>query len=170
MTIVTTLPAPAPATPGGGATSTPSKELPEDEWSPVEREAPKPVDPGPLIPFKRRDPNVEQNERVWKEAQEVLKGERKKEAEARGRGHGQSFNDWFYKKIDSGVEEVAKKFRIPEKLRPLLKQAVRAGLEKGTAAAIDGVLNQTGLSDNEKEAVRKAIEEAIKTKPPVKPK
>ena len=94
---------------------------------------------------------------VQEEREKERKEQRKREAEARG----QSLNDWFYKKVDDGVEAVAKKFRIPEKLRPLLKKAVRAGIEKGAEAGIDGVLDQTGLSDNEKEAVKKAIEATV---------
>jgi hypothetical protein len=158
VTIVATLPAAAPATPGGGATSTPTKELPKDEWSPPEPEGPKPFPFPPRIEIEP-ETNFERNERIWKEAQKI-KEQRKREAEARGN----SVNDWFYKKVDDGVEAVAKKFRIPEKLRPLLKKAVRAGIEKGTEAAIDGILDQTGLSDNEKEAVKKGIEATVEQK------
>jgi outer membrane protein OmpA-like peptidoglycan-associated protein len=165
VTIVATLPAAAPAKPAGGATSTPSKELPKDEWSPIEPEGPKPFPFPPKIPYRPETPR-ELGERMMREAAEAEKI-RKERAAQKG---GQSLNDWFYKKVDDGVEKVAEKFRIPEKLRPYLKKAVRAGIEKGVEAAVDEILDQTPLSDNEKEAAKKALEALSETEPPVNPR
>jgi len=157
VTIVATLPATS-AKPGAGATSTPSKELPEDEWSPLEPEKAKPFDLWPRIPYRPETPR-EMGERMMREAKEAERIRKEREAQK-----GQSLNDWFYKKVDDAVDDVAKKLRIPEKWRPYLRDAVRAGIEKGTEAAVDGVLDQTGLGDEEKEAIKKAIEATTKTK------
>lgn len=165
VTIVATLPATAPAKPGGGATSTPGKELPADEFSPVEQEGPKPFPFPPKIPYRPETPR-ELGERMMREAAEAEKI-RKERAAQKG---GQSLNDWFYKKVDDGVEKVAEKFRIPEKLRPYLKKAVRAGIEKGVEAAVDEILDQTPLSDNDKEAAKKALEALSEMERPVNPR
>lgn len=158
VTIVASLPAAAPAKPGGGATSTPGKELPEDEWSPIEPEEAKPFPFPPRIPY-RPETSRERGERMMREAAEAEKI-RKERAEQKG----QSLNDLFFKKVDDVVDNVTKKLRIPEKWRPYVRDAVRAGIEKGTEAAVDAVLDQTGLGSEEKEAIKKAIEATSKTK------
>ncbi len=158
VTIVVSLPAPAPAKPAGGATSTPAKELPKDEWSPVEPEAPKPSDSQPLGPrrTKSREESAAENMGAANEARKITE-----EIQAQ---KSVSLNDWLFRKVDDVVNDVAKTIRIPEKWRPYVRDAVRAGIEKGTEAAVDAVLNQTGLSANETEAIKKAIEAASKTK------
>ena len=75
-----------------------------------------------------------------------------------------SLNELVFKKVDDAVDAVAKKLRIPEKWRPYLKDAVRAGIEKGTEAAVDGILDQTPLGAEEKAAIKAAIEASSKTK------
>ena len=158
VTIVATLPA-APAKPAGGTTPGPTKELPEDEFSPVEPEGPKPIDLRPRIPYRPETPR-EMGERMMREAAEAEKIRKEREAQKRL----PSLNEFIFKKVDDAVDVVAKKLKIPEKWRPYLKDAVRAGIEKGTEAAVDGVLDQTGLGSEEKEAIKKAIEAASKTK------
>lgn len=159
VTIVCSLPAAAPAKPGGGATSTPSKELPDDQFSPVEPEGPKPLDLRPRIPYRPETPR-EMGERMMREAAEAEKI-KKERAEQKG----QSFNDWFNKKVDDAVDKAAKKLNIPEKLRPYLKKAVRAGIEKGIETAIDEMLDQTTLSDQEKEMIKKGVEAVRELEP-----
>ena len=99
-------------------------------------------------------------ERMMREAAEAEKIRKEREAQKRL----PSLNEFIFKKVDDAVDVVAKKLKIPEKWRPYLKDAVRAGIEKGTEAAVDGVLDQTGLGSEEKEAIKKAIEAASKTK------
>ncbi|HEU4511084.1 MAG TPA: DUF4157 domain-containing protein [Pyrinomonadaceae bacterium] len=165
VTIVASLPAAAPAKPGGGATSTPGKELPEDQWSPLEPEGPKPFPFPPKIPYGPETPR-ERGERMMREAAEAERI-RKERAEQKG---GQSFNDWFNKKVDDAVDKAAKKLNIPEKLRPYIKKAVRAGIDKGIETAVDEVLDQTSLSDQEKEMIKKGVEAVREYEPKLNPR
>ena len=158
VTIVTTLPATS-AKPAGEAAPKPSKALPEDEWSPLEPEGPKPLDLRPKIPYRPETPR-ELGERMMREAAEAEKIRKEREAQ---KGLP-SLNELVFKKVDDAVDAVAKKLRIPEKWRPYLKDAVRAGIEKGTEAAVDGILDQTPLGDEEKAAIKAAIEASSKTK------
>ena len=158
VTIVATLPVTS-VKPDGGPASTPSKELPEDQWSPPEPEGPKPLDLRPKIPWRPETPR-ELGERMMREAKEAEKIRKEREAQKAL----PSLNEFLFKKVDDAVDAVAKKLRIPEKWRPYLRDAVRAGIEKGTEAAVDAVLDQTPLGDEEKEAIKAAIEATSKTK------
>ena len=59
----------------------------------------------------------------------------------------------------------AKKAGVPEKYIPYLQDGARALIEKGSETVLDKALDQTGLNDTEKKALKAAIEAAAKTKP-----
>jgi outer membrane protein OmpA-like peptidoglycan-associated protein len=132
----------------------------------AEEEKKKPFQPFPL-PKPEFDIRPETDEerinremkRAMKEADEKKwRGEDKKPS-------GQSFNEQFWKAVDKVVDDTTKKLGVPEKLRPYIKDGAHALIEKGTETVLDKALDQTSLNANEKEAVKKAIEAASKTKP-----
>jgi hypothetical protein len=137
--------------------------LPTTISQPAEEEKKKPIR---LFPTPEIDPRPETDEermnrelkRAMKEADEKKwKGEQKKTG-------GQSFNEKFWEGVDKVVDDAAEKLGVPPKLRPYLKDGAHALIEKGTETALDKALDQTQLNANEKEALKKAIEAASKTK------
>jgi len=79
---------------------------------------------------------------------------------------GQSVSDAVWKRVDSFIDDATKKLKVPEKLRPLIKDGAHALIEKGVTATLDAALDQTPMTAEEKEAFKKALEAAAKTKPP----
>ena len=132
-----------------------------------EEEKKKPFQPFPL-PKPEFDLRPETDEeRLNRELKRAMKeaDEKKWRGEEKKPG-GQSFNEQFWKVVDKVVDDTTKKLGVPEKLRPYIKDGAHALIEKGTTTVLDKALDQTSLNANEKEAVKKAIEAAAKTKPP----
>ena len=131
---------------------------------PAEEEKKKPIKlfPDPIIDVKP-ETDEERLDRMLKDA--IKEAEEKKRRGDDKQSEGKSFNDKFWEAFDKAVDDATKKLGVPEKLRPYVKDAARAAVEKGADAALDKALDQTPLSDTEKAALKAAIEAASKTKP-----
>jgi outer membrane protein OmpA-like peptidoglycan-associated protein len=68
-----------------------------------------------------------------------------------------ALSEMVREKFDEGIEDILRKAKVPPELRGLVKDGAHALIEKGTEKALDAALGQTGLNDNEKEAVKAAI-------------
>jgi outer membrane protein OmpA-like peptidoglycan-associated protein len=99
--------------------------------------------------------------RMMREAAEAEKARAAQKAAGR-----QSVSDAVWKRVDSFIDDATKKLKVPEKLRPLIKDGAHALIEKGVTATLDAALDQTPMTAEEKEAFKKALEAAAKTKPP----
>jgi outer membrane protein OmpA-like peptidoglycan-associated protein len=139
--------------------------VPSVAAKPAEEEKKKPIKlfPDPIIDAKP-ETDQERLDRMLKEA--IKEAEEKKRRGEEKKPEGKSFNDLLWKKFDKAVDDATKKLNVPEKLRPYIKDAARAAVQKGTEAAIDAALDQFQLSENDKEAIKAAIEAAAKMKPP----
>jgi outer membrane protein OmpA-like peptidoglycan-associated protein len=122
----------------------------------------KPIKLFPEIDLTKPETPAEMGARMMREAAEA---EKARAAQKKAAG-GQSVNDLVWKKVDSVVDDLSKKLKIPEELRPYVKDGAHALIEKGVSTALDKALDQTPLNSNEKEAFKKALEAAAKTEPP----
>jgi hypothetical protein len=95
---------------------------------------------------------------------EAAEAEKARAAQKKAAG-GQSVNDLVWKKVDSVVDDINKKLKIPESLRPYVKDGAHALIEKGVSNALDSALDKAGLNSTQKDAVKKALEAAAKTEP-----
>jgi hypothetical protein len=136
--------------------------LPTTSAKPAPEEKKKPIKLFPEFEFKP-ETDKERLDRQLKEA--IKEAEEKKRKGDEKKPGGQSLNEKIWEAVDKVVDDTAKKLGVPEKLRPYLKDGARALVEKGSEAALDEVLKQTPLNENEKEGLKKAIEAAAKTKP-----
>lgn len=75
-----------------------------------------------------------------------------------------SFSEMFWKKVDEGLDDILRKAKVPPQYRGLLKDGAHMLIEKGAEKALDASLDQTGLSDKEKEAIKAAIKALGETK------
>ena len=92
--------------------------------------------------------------------------EAEKARAAQKQATGQSVNDLVWKKVDSVVDDLNKKLKIPEALQPYVKDGAHALIEKGVSTALDSALDQAGLNSTQKDAVKKALEAAAKSELP----
>jgi outer membrane protein OmpA-like peptidoglycan-associated protein len=123
---------------------------------------PKPIKLFPEIDLTKPETPEEMGKRMMKEAAEAEKArEAQKKAAA-----GQSVNDVFWKKVDDTVDSLSAKLKIPEALRPYVKDGAHALIEKGVSTGLDSALDQAGLNATQKEAFKKALEAASKTNIP----
>ncbi len=74
-----------------------------------------------------------------------------------------SLNELLWKKFDDSVDSAMRKLNVPKKLRPWIKKGARKAIEKGAETILDHALDQSGLNDTEKKAIKKAVEAAGKT-------
>jgi len=76
-----------------------------------------------------------------------------------------SLSEMVWKKIDDGLDDILRKAKVLPKYRGLVRDGAHTLIEKGLEKALDASLDQTGLSDKEKEAIKaaiKALPETIK--------
>ncbi len=132
---------------------------PADQFDKPEKA--KPIKLFPEIDLTKPETPAEMGKRMMKEAAEA---ERAREAQKKATGS--SINDLVWKKVDSAVDDLNKKLKIPEALRPYVKDGAHALIEKGVSTALDSALDQAGVSAADKEMVKKILEAAAKTEPP----
>lgn len=75
-----------------------------------------------------------------------------------------SLSEMAREKFDDAVEDILRKAGIPRNYREPIKKAARDLVEKGLEKALDAALDQTGLSDKGKKAIKKAIRAASEIK------
>jgi outer membrane protein OmpA-like peptidoglycan-associated protein len=75
-----------------------------------------------------------------------------------------SLSEMVWGKIDEGIDDILRKARVPKKYRGLVKDGARVLIEKGAEKTLDAALDQTRLSEKEKEVVKAAIKALVQTK------
>jgi outer membrane protein OmpA-like peptidoglycan-associated protein len=75
-----------------------------------------------------------------------------------------SLSDEFWKVVDQAVDDVTRKVGVPKKYRGLIRDGAHAAIEKGLESALDKALGEAKLDTNQKDAIKKAVEAATKTK------
>jgi outer membrane protein OmpA-like peptidoglycan-associated protein len=116
----------------------------------------------PIVPTPKPETPEEMGARMMREAEEAEKAR----AAQKKAAAGQSVNDVFWKKVDDTVDSLSAKLKIPEALRPYVKDGAHALIEKGVSTGLDNALDQAGLDATQKEAFKKALEAASKTNIP----
>jgi outer membrane protein OmpA-like peptidoglycan-associated protein len=74
-----------------------------------------------------------------------------------------SLTDVIVDGVTRGLEPVIRK--LPKNLRAKARDAIRAGIEAGTAKACEAAIDRSGVSGEEAEAMKAACKAALKTKP-----
>lgn len=75
-----------------------------------------------------------------------------------------SLNDLVHNKIDEILNKTMDKLKIPNSLKPLIRDGVHSAIEKGAKKVLDMALDQTNLGEKEKEIIKKTIEATGKIK------
>jgi hypothetical protein len=74
-----------------------------------------------------------------------------------------SFNKMFWNKVDDNLNSTMNRLRVPESLHGRIREAAHAALERGTESLLNKALDQTGLGNEAKEAIRATIRAAART-------
>lgn len=71
-----------------------------------------------------------------------------------------SFSEMFWKKVDDHLNSTMSRIGVPSSLRGPIRNAAHAALERGAESVLNMALDQTGLGNEAKEAIRAAIRAA----------
>jgi hypothetical protein len=74
-----------------------------------------------------------------------------------------SFTQMFWNKIDDNLNSTMNTLGVPQSLRGPIRNAVHAALERGTESLLNKALDQTGLGNEAKEAIRASVRAAART-------
>jgi len=69
----------------------------------------------------------------------------------------------FWNKVDDNRISTMNRLEVPQSLRVPMRDAAHAALERGTETLLNKALDQTGLGNEAKEAIRASIRAAAKT-------
>jgi outer membrane protein OmpA-like peptidoglycan-associated protein len=79
---------------------------------------------------------------------------------------GRSFWEWVDETfIDPVANKIADGLKLSKEKRKKLKELMHDAIEKGVTTGLDSALDELGLSGSQKDAVKNAIEGALKTNP-----
>jgi hypothetical protein len=74
-----------------------------------------------------------------------------------------SFNQMFWNKVDDNLNSTMNRLGVPQSLRGPIRAAARAALERGTESLLTKALDQTGLGNEAKEAIRASVRAVAQT-------
>lgn len=75
-----------------------------------------------------------------------------------------SLSEMVREKFDDAMEDILRKAGVPPRYREPIKEGARNLMQTGLQEALDAALDQTGLSDAEKRAIKEAIKATSETK------
>jgi len=74
-----------------------------------------------------------------------------------------SFNQMFWNKVDDNLNSTMNRLGIPQSLRGRIRDAAHTALERGAESLLNQAMDQTGLGNEAKEAIRASVRAAAKT-------
>jgi hypothetical protein len=74
-----------------------------------------------------------------------------------------SFSQMFWNKVDSHLNSTMNRWGVPKSLRGRIRDAAHAALENGAESLLNQALDQTGLGNEAKEAIRASVRAAART-------
>ena len=74
-----------------------------------------------------------------------------------------SFSQMFWNKVDDNLNSTLNRLGVPQSLRGRIRDAAHAVLEKGAESLLIKALDQTGLGNEAKEAIRASVRAAART-------
>lgn len=74
-----------------------------------------------------------------------------------------SFSEMFWNKVDDSLNSTMSRLGVPQSLRGPIRDAAHAAIERGAESVLNLALDQTGLSNDAKEAIRTSVRAAAKT-------
>ena len=73
-----------------------------------------------------------------------------------------AFNEMFWNKIDDNLNSTMNRLEVPQSLRGPIRDAAHAALERGAESLLNMALDQTGLGNEAKEAIRASVRAAAR--------
>jgi outer membrane protein OmpA-like peptidoglycan-associated protein len=74
-----------------------------------------------------------------------------------------SFSQMFWNKVDDNLNSTMSRLGVPQSLRGPLRDAAHAAIERGAESLLNKALDQTGLGNEAKEAIRASVRAAART-------
>jgi hypothetical protein len=74
-----------------------------------------------------------------------------------------SFSQMFWNKVDDNLNSTMNRLGVPQSLRRRIRDAAHAALERGAESLLNKALDETGLSNEVKEAIRASVRAAART-------
>jgi len=74
-----------------------------------------------------------------------------------------SFSQMFWNKVDDNLNLTMNKLSVPQSLRGPIRDAAHAALERGAESLLNNALDQTGLGNEAKQAIRASVRAAART-------
>jgi hypothetical protein len=69
----------------------------------------------------------------------------------------------FWNKVDDNLNSTMSRLGVPQSLRGPLRDAAHAAIERGAESLLNKALDQTGLGNEAKEAIRASVRAAART-------